>query len=107
MTWTRTLSADQDGSSPVDDRFSGEDETDAAVAQCPLLVWIEMVLVDETDTPYRGEAYEAALTDGRTVAGPLGGNGACRHDRIPPGTCSIVFPEFFAAIEAFAAEAGG
>jgi uncharacterized Zn-binding protein involved in type VI secretion len=54
--------------------------------------WIEIELVDEEDKPIANEDYLLYLPDGSIRKGKLDGNGYKKEEKIPPGKCSVVFP---------------
>lgn len=55
--------------------------------------WLELQLVDETGDAVAGERYEVALPDGSTRAGRLDAGGRARVEGLPPGTCTVRFPD--------------
>jgi uncharacterized protein (DUF2345 family) len=55
--------------------------------------WIEIVLLDEENSPVAGEPYTIDLPDGRTLEGNLDAGGRARVEGIPSGTCVVRFPE--------------
>jgi len=56
--------------------------------------WVEFELWDEDlDEPVPDEAYELTLTDGRVLKSRLDRNGMVRVEGIPPGECTIYFPD--------------
>src|SRR5262249_37656444 len=54
--------------------------------------WIEIQLQDENGQPITRQDYVWTLPDGSEVAGKLDSNGFVRIEPIPPGTCSVNFP---------------
>jgi type VI secretion system secreted protein VgrG len=56
------------------------------------LSWIEIELVDEDDKPVPGEAYEVTLSDQTVAGGTLDEKGFARVEGVPPGQCTITFP---------------
>jgi hypothetical protein len=58
------------------------------------LHWIEIELLDDDGEPVAGAQYEVKLTDGSVRRGSLDDKGRARIDDIPPGMCSVYFPEY-------------
>lgn len=56
------------------------------------LHWIVVSLKDEKGNPMVGEPFSIALPDGSMATGTLDDKGKARVDGIPPGNCSIRFP---------------
>jgi hypothetical protein len=55
-------------------------------------VWIEIMLVDETNHPVAGERFRILLPNGKKVEGKTDSRGMARVDNIDPGTCQVTFP---------------
>jgi hypothetical protein len=66
----------------------------AATAPDKKLHWIEIELLDDDGAPLGGAQYEVKLTDGSVRRGSLDDKGRARVDDIPPGMCSVYFPEY-------------
>lgn len=54
---------------------------------------VDILLVDEDDTPLAGVRYRLTLPDGSMREGQLDDQGAAREEDIDPGMCVLVFPE--------------
>ncbi len=59
----------------------------------PVTTWIEIALLGEDGSPIGGEKYRLKLPNGRVVDGVLPSSGKVRVDGIPPGDCSVSFPD--------------
>jgi hypothetical protein len=58
------------------------------------LEWLEVELVAEDgDEPLSSRKFAVKLTDGTAEEGELDSQGRLRFDDIPPGTCSVTFPD--------------
>lgn len=55
--------------------------------------WIEIELIDESDTPVAGEQYEVTLPGGTVASGMLNGEGWARVAGFAPGQCKVCFPK--------------
>ena len=55
--------------------------------------WIVLRLLDADDQPVAGARYSLKLSNGRTMTGKLDQEGQTRAEGIPPGMCSVSFPE--------------
>jgi hypothetical protein len=91
-------------------REVGGDSTLSA-DEAPKLHWISVRLVRQADLkprpawwpptpdlPYSSEPYHAQLTDG-TPTGSLAGDASAKFHRIPAGTCTFHFKDFYREIE--------
>ena len=58
----------------------------------PTTSWIEIVLVDEEQTPVAGEEYRITVPDGSVKEGTLDEKGFARVEGFDPGTCKVTFP---------------
>jgi hypothetical protein len=58
------------------------------------LTWIEIVLIDADENPVPGAKYELRLSDGQIKSDTLDAKGRARCDGIPPGICTVCFPEY-------------
>jgi hypothetical protein len=59
------------------------------------LTWVEIELLDEIDQPVPGERYLIEFFDGSAPrSGRLDDRGLAFVDGIPPGKCSVSFPEY-------------
>jgi hypothetical protein len=56
--------------------------------------WIAIKLVDENDRPIPNEKYIIIFPDGTKKEGNLDANGYAYFDGIPPGICTVGFPDF-------------
>jgi len=54
--------------------------------------WIEIELIDGAGQPIGGEKYILYLPDGQKRQGNLDENGYARVEKIPPGKCTLEFP---------------
>ncbi len=59
--------------------------------------WIEIEMVDESDKPVPGVAYEVTLPDGSVASGTLDEKGFARVEGFEPGQCEVTFPDLDAA----------
>jgi len=54
--------------------------------------FIEIELLDETNTPVAGEPYEITTPDGKIRRGSTDSNGHAKETGLEPGQCQITFP---------------
>ncbi|MBI1926578.1 hypothetical protein HYR99_20335 [Candidatus Poribacteria bacterium] len=54
--------------------------------------WIEIELKDEEDNPIANEEYILYLSNREVRQGKLDGNGYKKEEKLPPGYCSVKFP---------------
>lgn len=61
----------------------------------PELHWLELELVDDRDPPrpVAGEPYRVRLPDGKTIEGTLDEEGRALLEELPPGECTVEFPQ--------------
>jgi uncharacterized Zn-binding protein involved in type VI secretion len=67
------------------------------VAKSPLLYYddfIELNLVDTDNKPVKNEDYIIYLPNGEVRKGKLDGNGYKKEEKIPPGLCNVIFPNY-------------
>jgi hypothetical protein len=55
--------------------------------------WIEIVLIDESDRPVPGIAYEITTPDGSVASGTLDDKGFARVDGFDSGECKVSFTQ--------------
>jgi hypothetical protein len=55
--------------------------------------YLEIELIDANDKPVAGERCRVVLPDGSVREQYVGTNGQIRLDKVPPGTCTISFPD--------------
>lgn len=56
------------------------------------LSWIEIEMIDESDKPVAGMAYEIKTSEGEIRGGTLNDKGFARVEGVPKGSCTVSFP---------------
>ena len=58
-----------------------------------LRTWIAIELIGEDDQPIPGVAFTVTLPGGTVKEGKLDDKGSVAFMEVPPGTCTVAFPE--------------